>query len=480
MPQDLRSFVADYERHSPADVVRVTEPVDRVAELQAITEELDRRNAHPILVFEDVRDSALPIVTNVLASRAALAYALGTTRDDVREVYARKLNELIPATVRERPAGSAATFVGGDADLARLPIPTYFPNDAAPYITSGLTVAHDPDSDGMTMGFHRYQLKGPRKLGVSLHSKRRMFEFHRRAEEAGKNLPAALCIGLHPAFALGALSYPQSGASKLDVVGGLLGEPVELVRCATIDVNVPATADIVVEGHILADVREPEGPFGEFTGYFSERSTQNVFVVDAITLRSGAWYQSIAGGRAADHVSSLGLAREGAIANNLRRTIPNVVDVSVPNSGCSSFLAFVSIRQTRAGEAKHAIAATLGTDHYLKGVIVVDEDVDVQSEKDVFWAIATRCRFDRDLVTISDSLGTVLDPVATDAGLTSKFGLDATRPYGEKFAQSLVIEPAAAQRAREIVGRLFDGRNGCDAPNSDTPQPEDLVRTEET
>jgi 2,5-furandicarboxylate decarboxylase 1 len=113
-------------------------------------------------------------------------------------------------------------------------------------------------------------------------------------------------------------------------------------------------------------------------------------------------------------------------------------------------------------------------------VIVVDEDVDVQSEKDVFWAIATRCRFDRDLVTISDSLGTVLDPVATDAGLTSKFGLDATRPYGEKFAQSLVIEPAAAQRAREIVGRLFDGRTGCDAPNSDTPQPEDLVRTEET
>jgi 2,5-furandicarboxylate decarboxylase 1 len=456
MPQDLRSFIADYERHSPAAVVRVTEPVDRVGELQAITEELERRNAHPILVFENVRDSVLPIVTNVLASRAALAYALGTTRSDLREVYTRKLNELIPATVRERPVDGGATFVGDDADLARLPIPTYFPNDAAPYITSGLTVAHDPDGDGMTMGFHRYQLKGPRKLGVSLHSKRRMFEFHRRAEEAGQNLPVALCIGLHPAFALGALSYPQSGVSKLDVVGGLLGEPVELVRCATIDVNVPATADIVVEGEILAGAREPEGPFGEFTGYFSERSTQNVFVVHAITIRPGAWYQSIAGGRAADHVSSLGLAREGAIANSLRRTIPNVVDVAVPNSGCSSFLAFVSIRQTRAGEAKHAIAATLGTDHYLKGVVVVDEDVDVQSEKDVFWAIATRCRFDRDLVTIADSMGTVLDPVATDAGLTSKFGIDATRPYGEKFPQSLVIAPDAAQRAREIVGRLFD------------------------
>jgi 2,5-furandicarboxylate decarboxylase 1 len=457
MPQDLRSFIADYERHSPAAVVRVTEPVDRVGELQAITEELDRRGTHPILVFENVRDSALPIVTNVLASRAALAYALGTTREALREVYTHKLNEMIPSTVREGPVDRAATFLGNDADLARLPIPTYFPNDAAPYITSGLTVAHDPDGDGMTMGFHRYQLKGPRKLGVSLHSKRRMFDFHRRAEEAGKNLPVALCIGLHPAFALGALSYPPSGVSKLDVVGGLLGESVELVPCATIDVNVPATADIVVEGEILAGVREPEGPFGEFTGYFSERSTQNVFVVQAITLRPGAWYQSIAGGRAADHVSSLGLAREGAIANNLRRTIPNVVDVSVPNSGCSSFLAFISIRQTRAGEAKHAITATLGTDHYLKGVIVVDEDVDVQSEKDVFWAIATRCRFDRDLITISDSLGTVLDPVATDAGLTSKFGIDATTPHGEKFPQSLVIAPDAAQRARDIVGRLFDG-----------------------
>jgi 2,5-furandicarboxylate decarboxylase 1 len=307
------------------------------------------------------------------------------------------------------------------------------------------------------MGFHRYQFKDSRRLGVSLHSKRRMFDFHRRAEEAGQGLPVALCIGLHPAFALGALSYPSADVSKLAVVGGLLGEPVELIPCLTIDVSVPASADIVIEGEILAGVREDEGPFGEFTGYFSDRSTQNVFEVSAIAIRDGAWYQSIAGGRAADHVSSLGLAREAAIINNLRRVIPNVVNVSVPNSGCSSFLAFVSIKQTRAGEAKHAIAATLGTDHYLKGVVIVDDDVDVTDERDVFWAIATRCRFDSDVQTIAESLGTVLDPSATDAGLTSKIGIDATRPYGRPFANRLSIAPDNERAARALVDRLLGG-----------------------
>jgi 2,5-furandicarboxylate decarboxylase 1 len=455
MQQDLRSFVKRYRNDCPTQVRHITDPVDRVGDLQAITEELERRGEYPVLVFENVRDSDLSIVTNVLASRATLAYALGVPESELRDTYASRLSVQIPPDVQPRSAWRGLTLVGSDADVRRLPIPTYFPADAAPYITSGLTVAHDPDGDGMTMGFHRYQFKDAHKLGVSLHSKRRMFEFHRRAEEAGKNLPVALCIGLHPAFALGALSYPAAGVSKLDVVGGLLREPVELVPCVSIDVHVPATADIVVEGEILAGVREPEGPFGEFTGYFSERSTQNVFEVSAITIREGAWYQSIAGGRAADHVSSLGLAREAAIANNLRRVIPNVVDVSVPNSGCSSFLAFVSIRQTRAGEAKHAIMATLGTDHYLKGVVIVDEDVDVASEKDVFWALATRCRFDRDIITVSDSLGTVLDPAASDAGLTSKIGIDATKPYGERFAETLAIAPENERTAKQIVNSLL-------------------------
>lgn len=458
MHQDLRSFVRDYEAHSPASVLRIPDPVNRVGELQATTQELERRGKHPILVFEQVRDSEFPIVSNVLASRATLAYALGVSESELRDAYAQRLSAPIPPRLENRSVWRGRTFVDAGADLRSLPIPTYFPEDAGPYITSGLSVAHDPTHDGrMTMGFHRYQFKDSRRLGVSLHSKRRMFDFHRRAEKAGQSLPVALCIGLHPAFALGALSYPSADVSKLAVVGGLLGQPVELIPCLTIDVSVPASADIVIEGAILAGVREQEGPFGEFTGYFSDRSTQNVFEVSAIAIRDGAWYQSIAGGRAADHVSSLGLAREAAITNNLRRVIPNVVNVSVPNSGCSSFLAFVSIQQTRAGEAKHAVAATLGTDHYLKGVVIVDDDVDVTDERDVFWAIATRCRFDSDVQTIAESLGTVLDPSANDAGLTSKIGIDATRPYGQPFANRLSVDPDNECAARALVDRLLGG-----------------------
>lgn len=455
MPQDLRTFLEQYGARVPGAVRHVSEPVDRLYDIQAIIELLERHGECPVLVFDDVRGADLPVVANVLASRDTLAQALDVQVDELRDTYARRLDHYVEPVVHPRSSWRGTVYEGDDADLGMLPIPTCFPGDAGPYITSGLTVAGDPAGNGMTMGFHRYQVKGPRDLGVSLHSRRRMFEFHRRAEENGADLPVALCIGLHPAFALGALSYPPAGASKLDVVGGLLGEPVEVMPCVSIDLNVPAWADIVVEGEILAGVREPEGPFGEFTGYFSQRSTQNVFRVSAITIREGAWYQTIAGGRAADHVSSLGLAREAAVANAVRRVVPNVTAVSVPNSGCSSFLAFVAIHQTRAGEARHAITATLGTDHYLKGVVIVDDDVDVTDERDMMWAIATRCQYDRDVLVVPDSLGTILDPSASDDGVTDKIGIDATRPFGREFAERLAVAPESEELARKVVDRLL-------------------------
>ena len=158
-----------------------------------------------------------------------------------------------------------------------------------------------------------------------------------------------------------------------------------------IDLSVPAGAAIVIEGEILAGVREPEGPFGEFTGYFSRRSTEHVFVARALARRERPWFQSIGSGRAGDHITTLGLIREAEIRNALARAIPNVRAVHVPLSGTSSFTAYVSIAQTRPGEAKHAIAIALGVDHYLKLVIVVDDDIDVFDEADVLWRSPRAC-----------------------------------------------------------------------------------------
>jgi UbiD family decarboxylase len=452
--QDLRSFVERYALAHPGEVLTVTEPVGLEHDVMAVVLEYERRRRHPILLFENVRGSDIPIICNVVASRRALAFALGAPEAALAAEYARRLKEPIKPLVLVAAPFLGRVLQGADVDLARLPIPTYFPGDAGRYLTAGLLVARDPETGVETEGYHRFQLKGPNRLGVSLHSRRRMFEYQRRAEARGEPLPCAIALGVHPLVSMGSLAYPPADVGKFAVVGGLFGEPLEVAPCATIDLQVPAAAEIVIEGEILPGVREPEGPFGEFTGYFSRRSTQHVFVARAIAMREQPWFQSIGSGRAGDHISTLGLVREAEILNALTRVIPNVTAVHVPLSGTSSFTAYVAIKQGRPGEAKHVIPIVLGVDHYLKLVIVVDDDIDVFDESDVMWAVATRMQADRDLVTIRGSLGALLDPSADERGVTAKLGIDATRPFGEPFAEKLVMPPATMAWARALVERL--------------------------
>src|SRR5918996_36537 len=259
MRQDLRSFVAAYEAAFPAEVVRVTEPVSTDFDVMALVLEYERGNNPP---YTPVVGPPPPFRRHVLT--------------------------------------------GPDLDLARLPIPTYFPGDAGRYLTAGLLVARDPETGVETGGYHRFEVKGRDRMGVSLHSRRRMFEYQRRAEALKQPLPCAIALGVHPLVSMGSFAYPPADVGKFEVVGGLLGDPLEVAPCATIDLQVPAAAEIVIEGEILAGVREPEGPFGEFTGYFSRRSTEHVFVAKAIAMRERPWFQSIGSGRAGDHITTLG------------------------------------------------------------------------------------------------------------------------------------------------------------------------------
>ncbi|MFQ5972272.1 MAG: UbiD family decarboxylase [Alphaproteobacteria bacterium] len=446
----------DYGTAHPGEFIRVTEPVDLRFDLQAIALELERRRRVPILLFEKVSGSDIPVISNVMASRRVYAHALGVEEAQMPATYAARLKQHLKPVVVTDPPFRHTLLTADRVDLPRqLPVPTYYPGDAAPYLTAALVVAKDPDTGVETAGYHRFQVEDRRRMGVSLHSRRRMYEYQRRAEARGKNLECALVLGLHPLVSLGALSYPPPEVSKLEVIGGLFQEPLEVARCETVDLLVPAWGEIVIEGEILAGVREPEGPFGEFTGYFSSRSTEHVFVAKALSMRERPWFQSISSGRAPDHILPLGVLREVEIKNALSRTIPNVRAVHVPTSGCAAFTAFVSIAQSRPGEAKHAIPVVFGVDHYLKLVVIVDDDIDVFDESEVFWALATRMQADRDLVVISGSLGAILDPSASERGLTAKIGVDATRPFGEPFAEKLSMTPEKVARARELVSRLL-------------------------
>jgi len=279
-----------------------------------------------------------------------------------------------------------------------------------------------------------------------------MYEFHRRAEAKGNSLPAAIVIGVHPLHYMGSMTYAYPpNVRKFDIIGGLFGEPYRLARCGVGELEVPAGAEMILEGEILAGVHEPEGPFGEFTGYASYRSTQNVFVVHRIRMRSDAYFHSVVSGMSRDHILISCVTREGEILNALRRNLPNVRAVHVPHKTCGAFLAIVSMKKIAEGEPKMAMLTALGTELYTKQVIVVDDDVDIYDMDDVMWAVATRVKAEKDILLIPGVKSAIIDPTSDpDEFTVTKMGIDATAPKGD-FAERLTISPEQRARAREIL-----------------------------
>jgi 2,5-furandicarboxylate decarboxylase 1 len=451
--QGLRGFLAQVEEQFPDQILRITEPVSTHLDITSTVLELERYGMSPVVIFENVEGHDMPVVTNVAGNRTLLAAALGANPSELPTAFREKCQNYIPAEVVDNAPWQEVTIEGDNLDLNKLPIPLHFSVDAAPYITAGQIAARDPESGVDTTGFHRLMFTGGNRLGVSLHSRRRMYEFHRRAAARGENLPAAVALGIHPLHYMGSMAYHYPpGVRKFDIIGGLFGEPYKLARCGAADLEVPAGAEIIIEGEILADEQEPEGPFGEFTGYASYRSTNNIFVANKIRMRRDPLFHSIASGMSSDHILISCITREGEILNSLKRNLPNVQNVHVPHTTCGAFMVFVSLKKTAEGEAQMAIMGTLGTELYAKYVIVVDEDVDIFNMNDVMWAIATRVQAEKDIVMIPGAKGAIIDPTSDPENFTlTKMGIDATRPYGREFAERLTISDEQKARVRKIL-----------------------------
>jgi UbiD family decarboxylase len=453
--QSLRGFLAMVERDFPEELVKIREPVCTALEMTSLVFELERAGKSPVVVYENVAGHGMPVVTNVASNRKLLAACLGVSAEQLPSAFRERCQRYIGCRTVDSAPWQERVLEGDAVDLRQLPIPLHFAGDAAPYITAGQIVARDPVSGVDTTGFHRLMLKGRNRLGVSLHSRRRMWEFHRRAEARGEPLAAAVALGVHPLHYMGSMAYaypPQ--VRKYEIIGGLFGEPYRLATCGVADLEVPAGAEIIIEGEILPQVREPEGPFSEFTGYASYRSTQNVFVAHRLRMRGDAMYHSVVSGMSRDHILISCITREGEILNTLRRNLPNVLAVHVPHTTCGAFMAFIKMRKTAQGEPQQAILAALGTEFYTKYVIVVDEDVDIFDLNDVMWAVATRVRAESDIAFFPGCKGAILDPTSDPETFTlTKMGIDATRPLGKEFAQRLAISDEQRQRARAILER---------------------------
>lgn len=451
--QSLRGFLHMVEAEYPDELLRVRQPVDLHFDMTAIVYELERVGKNPVIVLDRVGNHDMPVVTNVAANRRLLAACLGVGVRDLPTAFRERCQTYIPCETVTHAAWKDVVIEGDDVDLRKLPIPLQFAVDGAPYVTAGQISARDPLTGVDTTGFHRLMLKGKDRLGVSLHSRRRLYEYHRRAEEQGKSLPAVVTIGTHPLHYMGSMvyAYPPH-VRKFEIIGGLFGEPYRLAACGVDNLEVPAGAEIVIEGEILADVREPEGPFSEFTGYASYRSTQNVFVAKRIRMRADAMYHAVTSGMSRDHILVSCITREGEILNALRRNLPNVRAVHVPHTTCGAFMAFIAMKKTADGEPQMAVMATLGTELYTKYVIVVDDDVDIFDLNDVMWAVATRVRAEQDIFFIPGAKAAILDPTSDPQNFTvTKMGIDATRPAGRDFAERLVIGEAERKRARDIL-----------------------------
>jgi len=451
----LRSFLEQLDAKAPDQVWRVRDEVDRDYDVAAIISELERRGEYPVLWFDRVRGSRFPLVTNLFADRRRYAMALGVAPEALAEEWGVRGERRIAPVLRSTGPVHDVVVKGAEVDLAALPVLRHFAEDAGPYITNGIVIARDPDTGVRNASFHRMQVRGRNRIGTSLHSRRHLWDYQRRADERGEPLPVAVVVGAHPLFHFGSgLWKGPIDVDEYDVAGGFLGDALEIVPGLTVPVESPAHAEFVLEGRILPGVREPEGPFAEFTGYASERSTQHVLEVTAILHRRDALYQDIAGGISAEHTSLLAVPAEARLLKVLRGHSPGVKAVSYPRSGTCRLHAYVSMKVSAEGQPMNIAMAALGEDLGLKLVVIVDDDVDVHDEREVLWAVATRMQADRDLLMIPNAMGAILDP-SSRAGTTAKLVVDATRPLGG-FARRHTLPPDALRRA----AALLDARPG--------------------
>lgn len=390
-------------------------------ELAAIAKTLDGRKA---TLFPHPDGHPVPVISGLTSDRGWMAEAMGVGNDQLLANFQEAA--LNPLPWREVANAGVQEVVHRDVDLPRLlPIPIHNELDSGPYITAGLLVSRNPKSGAQNVTIHRLQLSGPNRLGVLL-LPRHTLRFFEMAEAGGADLPIAIVIGVDPLTLLASQAIAPLDFDELTIAGALHGRALDVVKCLTSDIRVPANAEIVLEGRILARAREMEGPFGEFPQYYSEPAEQHVIEIETVTHRKQPIFHTILGG-GIEHLLLGGIPREATIMAHLKRSFPGVRDVHLSRGGACRYHLNVQLDKRFEGEGKNVIMGAFGAHYDIKHVVVVDADVDIHDQTQVEWAIATRFQADRDLVVVSEAQGSRLDPSSRN-GVSAKMGFDATVP----------------------------------------------------
>jgi 2,5-furandicarboxylate decarboxylase 1 len=446
MAKDLRGFIAALETQSPEDIIRIKKAISPRYEISAILTHLEKRKRSPLLCFDNVEGGKTPVVINAQASRRLMALALECKPEDLARTFSERQSKPIPPIeVNDAPVHEITIF-GAEIDLTKIPILTHYDVNAAPYITAGIVVAADPETGVRNTSYNRLMMAGKQELRIFMAIGRHLWTLHNKLERRDEPLPIAIVIGVHPLFSLGAQAFTPADQDEYSIIGAMMGEPLRLVKAKTVSVQVPADAEMVIEGKILPHVRRVEGPFGEFTGHAVSQDERQIIEVTAITHRKNYIFQDVHAGYT-EHKLMGAVPREAALLKAVRQTVPTVKEVCMPVSGNCRFHAYISISKKTPGQAKNAICAAFAADMLLKHVVVVDDDIDVFDEEHVLWAVSNRFQADRDLVVIAGAQGSELDPSAGPGGVNAKMGLDATKPL-TGFPPELRVPEEVMKRIR--------------------------------
>ncbi|MDP2727690.1 MAG: UbiD family decarboxylase [Dehalococcoidia bacterium] len=441
MHRDLRGFLRLLEKNG--EVVRVSEPLSPRFEVGAAIKYVDRELGKAVLC-EAIEGYAMPLVGNLLGSRKRVALALGTEKDPTEEYLSRRERLAKPVVADRGPANEIVIRDQIDI-LSIMPVLTHHEGDAGPYLTSAVTVARVPETGERGLGIHRVQVKGKDRIGLLLASPP-LSLFFQKAERLNRPLEIATCVGVDPLTFLASVLPAPGGLDKFEVAGALAGEPIQLVKCQSVDLEVPATAEFVLEGRVTPGSRETEGPFGESTGYYLTFENPVAQVI-AATHRSSPIYHALMPFTSEDQVL-LEISWEAEMLRALQRVFPAAQRLHLRQVGLTTV---VQIKKTAEGDGMECIRQVLAVHPHTKTVIVVDEDVNPYSLEEVTWALATRFQPDRDILVVPEGTGIGIDPSSRTGNANAKMGLDLTKPYAERDRFSRVDVPQEAREKAEAL-----------------------------
>jgi len=482
--KDLRDFIRQLE--AKGELVRINQPIDTDLEMTEIADRTLRAGG-PALLFENPKNHTMPVLANLFGTPERVAMGMGQDSvEALREVgkllaYLKEpeppkgLKDLweklpvfkqvlnMPTKVLKKAPCQEVVITGDDVDLSTIPIQRCWPGDVAPLVTWGLSITKGPHKKRQNLGIYRQQVIGKNKLIMRWLSHRGgALDFREWCQtNPGEPYPVSVALGADPATILGAVTPVPDTLSEYAFAGLLRGDKTEVVKSISNDLQVPASAEIVLEGYIAQDEMAPEGPYGDHTGYYNEVDDFPVFTVTHITHRKDPIYHSTYTGRPPDEPAILGVALNEVFVPILQKQFPEIVDFYLPPEGCSYRMAVVTMKKQYPGHAKRVMMGVwsfLRQFMYTKFVIVCDDDVNARDWNDVIWAITTRMDPARDTVMIENTPIDYLDFASPVSGLGSKMGMDATNKMpGEtdrEWGVPIVMDEDVKKRVDDIWDEL--------------------------